>query len=142
MPVKKGDKVKVEYTGSFEDGEVFDSSDRHGQPLEFQVGGGQVVPGFDNAVIGMEKGKEKEVKLQPSEAYGEHDVEFVKKLPRKGVPKEIHPKPGMTLGLKQPGGGQMSAKVIAVTEKDITLDLNHPLAGKVLNFKIKVVDIL
>lgn len=142
MPVKKRDKVKVDYTGSFEDATVFDSSERHGQPLEFVAGGGQVVPGFDNAVIGMEKGDEKEVKLQPSEAYGESDPALVKKMPREGFPKDIQLKPGITLGLTQPGTGQMSAKVIALTENDVTLDLNHPLAGKVLNFKIKVVDIL
>ena len=142
MPVKKGDRVKVEYTGKFEDGKVVDSSASHEQPLEFVAGGGQVVPGFDNAVIGMEKGEEKEVRLRPSQAYGEPDPALVKKLPRDDFPKDVKLKPGMTLGLMQPGLGQMPAKVMAVTENEVTIDLNHPLVGKILNFKIKVVDIL
>ncbi len=142
MPVKKGDKVKVEYTGTFEEGKVFDSSKSHGKPLEFVAGGGQVVPGFDNAVIGMEKGDEKDVKIQPSEAYGDPNPDLVKKLPREQFPKDIKLKPGLMLGLMQPGIGQMPAKVVAVNDNEVTLDLNHPLVGKVLNFKIKVVDIL
>jgi peptidylprolyl isomerase len=141
MAVKKGDRVKVEYTGSLEDGTVFDSSGSHGQPLEFVAGAGHVVPGFDEAVIGMEKGEEKEIKLRPADAYGEPDPSLVKKLPRDSFPEEAEFKAGMTLGLMQPGLGQMPAKVIAMTENDVTLDLNHPLVGKVLIFKIKVVDV-
>ena len=141
MPVKKGDKVKVEYTGTFDDGTVFDSSEKHGRPLEFEAGSGQVIKGFDEAVIGMEKGEEKEIKLQPAEAYGDVRPELRKKVPREQLPKDQEPKEGMMLLIGLPNGQQMPAKIIEVTDAEVTLDLNHPLAGKVLNFKIKVAEI-
>ncbi len=140
MPVKKGDKVKVDYTGTLEDGTVFDASEKHGKPLEFEVGTGMVIKGFDEAVVGMEKDEEKEIKLQPAEAYGDLNPELKKKVPREQLPKEQEPKEGMILLMGLPNGQQMPAKIIEVTDKEVTLDLNHPLAGKVLNFKIKVID--
>ena len=76
MPVKNGDKIKVEYQGTLDDGTLFDSSESHGGPLEIEIGAGQIIPGFENAVIGMEKGEEKEIKLQPQEAYGEHNPDL------------------------------------------------------------------
>ncbi len=142
MAVKKGDKVKVDYTGTFEDGTVFDASEKHGQPLEFEVGAGQMIEGFDKAVVGMKKGEEKEISIKPEEAYGVHRPELMKKVPKeaiKGMDQE--PKPGMMLGLAAPDGRQFAVKIAAVSEKEITLDLNHPLAGKTLKFKIKVVDV-
>ncbi len=139
MTVKKGDKIKVEYTGTFEDGTVFDSSERHGQPLEFEAGAGMVVPGFDNAVIGMEKGEEKEVTIQPEDAYGQPNEEFVRDIPKDKMPEGVEK--GMVLGMKLPNGHQMPAKVLEVTDEHVKVDLNHPLAGKVLKFKIKVVEI-
>ncbi len=143
MAIKKGDKVKVDYTGTLEDGTVFDSSTHgdHSHPLEFEVGSGQLIKGFDEAVIGMEKGQEKDVKIQPSEAYGESKSEMMKKIPRDKLPKDQEPKAGMVIGLATPDGKQFPARITEVTDKEITIDLNHPLAGKVLNFKIKVVDI-
>jgi peptidylprolyl isomerase len=141
MSVKKGDKIKVEYTGTLEDGTLFDSSEAHGQPLEFEVGSGQLIKGFDDAVIGMEIGEEKEIKLQPSEAYGEHNPELVKKVPKEQFPKEKELKPGMILLIKLPNEIQVPVRIAEVTDDEIALDLNHPLAGKVLIFKIKVVEI-
>lgn len=140
MPVKIGDKVKVEYTGTLEDGTVFDTSEGK-QPLEFEAGSGQIVKGFDNAVIGMEKGEEKEIRLEPAEAYGDVNPELVKKVPRENLPPGQEPKQGMMLLIKTPEGRQFPAKIAEVTDKDVSIDLNHPLAGKTLNFKFKVVDI-
>ena len=140
MAIKKGDRVKIEYKGTFDNGEVFDSSEGK-EPIEFVAGEGKVIPGFDNAVMGMEKNQEKEVKIASKDAYGEHNPDLIKKVPREVLPKEQTPKPGMILGMKAPNGQQMMARITEVTDKEITIDLNHPLAGKNLNFKIKVVDI-
>jgi len=141
MAIKKGDKIKVEYTGTFDDGKVFDSSEKHGKPLEFEVGASQVIKGFDEAVIGMEKDEEKEVKIPSAEAYGQQKPELVKKVPRDKLPKEPEPKPGMVLAVGAPNGQQIPAMIKEVTETEITIDLNHPLAGKNLNFKLKIVEI-
>ncbi len=143
MPVKKGDKVKVEYEGKLENGEVFDSSSHgdHSHPLVFEVGANQVVPGFDKAIEGMEKDEEKEFTLKPEEAYGQPNSEMEKKLPRENLPKDQEPQMGMMIGLGTPDGKQFPAKIIAVDKKEITVDLNHPLAGKTLTFNVKVVGI-
>ena len=142
MAVKKGDKIKVEYTGTLEDGTVFDSTEKQGKPLEFEVGGGQLIKGFDEAVVGMEKGKEKEITLKPEEAYGEPNEQLIKEIPKEQLPKEPEAKEGMMLMVGLPDGKQLPAKIAKVGEKTVTLDLNHPLAGKVLKFKLKVVDII
>ncbi|MBU0470038.1 MAG: peptidylprolyl isomerase [Nanoarchaeota archaeon] len=141
MPVKKGDKVKIEYTGTLDDGTVFDASERHGKPLEFEVGSGQVIKGFDEAVLGMEKDEEKEINLQPEEAYGQLRSELNKKVPREQLPKDQEPKAGMILLVGLPNGQQIPARITEVSDSEVTIDLNHPLAGKALNFKIKVVEI-
>lgn len=143
MAIEKGKKVKIEYEGSLENGEVFDSSEKHGKPLEFTVGENQVIPGFENQVIGMEKGQEKTIKISPEEAYGEKKPELVQKIPKTQVPAEQASKiqKGMVLGLNAPDGRQVPVMVTDVDDEGITLDMNHPLAGKTLNFKIKVVDV-
>ena len=140
--VKAGDQVKVEYVGTFDDGTVFDSSEKHGQPLEFQAGVGQMISGFDNAVVGMKVGEEKNIRLQPAEAYGEHDPQLVQKVSRDQMPEESEPEVGMMIAVNTPDGMQLPATITEITEEEITLDLNHPMAGKVLNFNIKVVDIV
>lgn len=140
MVVKKGDKIKVEYTGSFESGEVFDASERHGQPLEFVAGAGMVVPGFDVAVIGMEVDEEKTVTLKPEDAYGMPNEQAIQKVPKENFPAEA--KEGMMIGVPLPNGQQIPAKIVKIDEKEVTLDMNHPMAGKTLVFKIKVVEIL
>jgi len=140
MAVKKGDKIKVEYEGKLEDGTVFDSSEKQGQPLEFQVGGGQMIKGFDEAVVGMEEGEEKEITLKPEDAYGEPNEQLVQEVPKDQLP-EGDPQVGMMLGVTLPNGMQVPAKITKVGDETITIDLNHPLAGKTLNFKLKIVGI-
>jgi len=141
IAIKKVDKIKVEYEGKLEDGTVFDSSEKHGKPLEFEVGAKQVIKGFEEAVLGMEKGDEKEITLKPSEAYGDHNLELVKKVPKEHLPKDKELKTGMMLLMKLPNGAQIPAKIAEVSDKEVTLDLNHPLVGKTLVFKIKIADI-
>lgn len=142
MAVKNGDTVKMDYTGTLEDGSVFDSSSNHGAPLEVEIGSGKIIKGFDEAVVGMEKDEEKEITLQPAEAYGDPKPELIKKVPKEQLPKEQEPKVGMVLGVGLPNGQQIPARITEVTDTEVTIDLNHPLAGKVLNFKIKVVEII
>jgi FKBP-type peptidyl-prolyl cis-trans isomerase 2 len=143
MTVKDGDKVKVEYEGKFDTGEVFDSTSHgdHSHPLEFVVGQNHVIKGFEDAVKGMEVNGEKEIVIKPDEAYGERREELVREFDRKGIPLEQEPKVGMVLGFNAPNGQQFPATITNVTEDKITFDLNHPLAGKTLNFKVKVVGI-
>lgn len=139
--IKKGSKVKVDYVGTLEDGTIFDASKKHGKLLEFEAGSGQVIKGFDDAVLGMKVGEEKEITLQPEEAYGSAKPELKKEVPRDQLPKDQEPKAGMILLIGLPNGQQLPARIIAVTKENATLDLNHPLAGKVLKFKIIVKDI-
>jgi len=143
MVVKKGDKVKVDYTGTFENGDIFDSSTHgdHSHPIEFEVGAGQVIPGFENAVIGMKKGEEKEITIQPEDGYGMPDPNLIRKFPKDQMPKDKELKPNMVLLMNLPNGAQIPAIVKEVDDKEVTLDLNSPLAGKVLKFKIKLVDV-
>ncbi len=139
MTVKKGDKVKVDYTGSFDDGTVFDSSLTHGHPLEFEAGSGQVIPGFDRAVMGMKIGEEKVVMIPPKDAYGDHNPELVKKIPRDKIPAEA--KVGMMLAMSLPTGVQLPAKITELNNEFALIDINPPLAGKTLHFKLKLVGI-
>jgi|SRR3989338_182806 len=143
MVANKGNKIKIEYEGRFENGEVFDSSQHgdHSHPLEFEIGAGQVIPGFDNAVIGMKEGDEKEFTIKPEEAYGTPNPDLVKKFPRESLPQGQNPEKGMTVILATPTGQQIPAKIADVDEKEVSIDLNHPLAGKTLIFKIKVISI-
>jgi FKBP-type peptidyl-prolyl cis-trans isomerase 2 len=142
MVVKTGNKVKIEYEGSLDSGEVFDSSSSHGQALEFTIGEKQVIPGFENAVIGMEKGQEKQIKIKPKDAYGEKNPELIQKVPKAQLPEQVKDiKPGMILGMQTPDGRKFPVHVADVSEEDITIDLNHPLAGQNLNFKIKVIEV-
>ena len=141
MPIKNGDKVTVDYTGTFEDGTVFDSSEKSGQPLVFEIGSKQVIKGFENALLGMEKGEEKEIKLEPAEAYGNYNPALIKKIPRDKLPKDQELKPGMMLLMGLPEGGQIPVKITEIADAEVTIDLNHPLVGKALNFKLKVVNI-
>ena len=139
MVAKIGSKVKVEYAGTLEDGTVFDSSEKHGKPLEFEIGSGQVIKGFEDAVVGMSEGQEKDISLRPSQAYGDRNPDLVKKVPRHKIPQEITA--GMMLVMKLQNGMDIPAKIIDVSNETVTIDLNPPLAGKTLNFKVKVVEI-
>lgn len=140
MVIKKGDKIKIDYEGKLEDGTVFDSSEKHGKPLEFEVGSGQVIKGLDEAVVGMDKGDETEITIQPDDAYGQPNPKLLRKFPKDQLPKEPEAKAGMLLMVGTPDGRQFPAKIVEVDDKEVTIDLNHPLAGKVLIFKIKIFD--
>lgn len=143
MAIKQGDKVSVEYEGKLDSGEVFDSSKHgdHSHPIEFVVGEHRVIKGFEEAVVGINEGEEKEISIKPEEAYGERKEELVREFDRKEIPLQQEPKAGMVLGFNMPQGGQFPATITKVTDDKITFDLNHPLAGKKLNFKIKVVKV-
>ena len=136
--VKKGDKVKIEYTGTLDDGTVFDTSVEHGKPLEFQVGDGQVIKGFEDAILGMKEGDEKEFSVEPSEGYGAHDPSLVQKVPKEIFPPEADLVPGLLFEAGLPTGEKVPATIKAIEDGIISVDLNHPLAGKKLNFKIKL----
>ncbi len=137
---KAGDYVQVFYTGSLTSGEVFDSNEG-GMPLEFQLGGGGIIPGFNDAVLGMSQGQEREVSIPPEQAYGEADERMIMHFPLKDVPPSINPQVGMTLQLTAPDGRPMPARVTAVEAETMTLDLNSPLAGQTLVFKIRLAGI-
>lgn len=140
MAIKKGDRIKVEYTGSLEDGSIFDSNKGKG-PLEFEVGSGQIIKGFDGAVIGMNNGEEKVIKLQPKDAYGEVNLKLIRKVSKEQINVGREVKKGMILGMRLPNGQELPVRITDVDDKDVTVDMNHILAGKVLNFKIKVLEI-
>ena len=139
--VKKGNKVKVEYVGSLEDGTVFDSSEIHNEPLEFIVGAGQLIKGFDDAVVGMKIGEEKEIRLPPNEAYGPHNPEFVKDMPRDCFPEDQEIQSGMMFMIALQNGRQIPVRISKVSDYTVTVDLNPPLAGKTLVFHIKLLEI-
>lgn len=146
MAIKEGDTVKLDYEGRLDDGKVFDSSKHgdHSHPLEFTVGEKQVIPGFEKAVKGMKKGEKKEFKIPSKDAYGEPKENLKKDVPRKSIPKNPQgqePKPGMVLMIQSPQGQQFPAKIVDVDDEKVTLDLNHPLAGKDLNFNVEVLDV-
>lgn len=141
MAIEKGNFVSVQYTGKLEDGTVFDSSEKHGQTLDFEVGGGQLIKGFDDAVVGMEEGETKEFTLSPEEAYGEHDENLIQEVPREAAKNIPNPEEGMVVGLQGPQGQNMQATIVDVSEDTLKFDLNHPLAGKQLTFEITVEDV-
>ncbi len=141
MAVKKGDRVKVHYTGTLADGEVFDSSEGR-EPLGFTVGAGQVIAGFEEGVIGMEVGDKKTVHIPCAKAYGEYKSEMVIEAPLDQVPPDLNPEVGMMLEVGGGVGGEiLRTKVTAITDSHIVLDANPPLAGKDLTFAIELVAI-
>jgi peptidylprolyl isomerase len=137
---KKGDNVKIHYTGTLGDGSVFDSSAGRA-PLAFRLGSGQVIPGFDEAVMGMSKGEAKTVVIPPEKAYGNRNEELVISVPRAHVPPEITPEVGLRLQMGGANGELVTVEVVEVDEDHIALDANPPLAGKELTFKIELVAI-
>lgn len=136
---KQGDTVKVHYTGRVNDS-VFDSS-RDGDPLEFTIGDAEIIPGFEEAVKGMEPGDTKTVDVDPDDAYGPHQDELVLTIDRGELPDEAEPETGQFLELRQQDGSVVPAKITSVTLSEVTVDANHPLAGKELSFDIELVDI-
>ncbi len=140
MKIEKDCKVKVHYKGTFEDGSVFDSSEGK-DPLEFVVGQNQMIPGFEKALIGMDVNEEKDIKLLPSEAYGDVRKELIQEVPKENLPPDLKVQKGTMLMLKSPEGQQLPAKVEDVKEKSLVINLNHPLAGKTLLFHVRVEDV-
>ena len=139
MAIKKGDTVFVHYTGTLDDGSEFDSS-RDRAPLEFVMGGGMVIPGFEAAVAGKKTGDAVSVTIPPAEAYGEHNDEMVLVVPRGELPKQTDPAPGMWLQLATEQG-DMDVLISRVTDTEVELDGNHPLAGKTLHFAMEIIDV-
>ena len=136
---KRGDNVKVNYTGKLADGTVFDTSDG-GEPLSFAVGSGQVIPGFDEAVVGMEVGDSKDVVIPVEKAYGERQDEMVIQAPIDQVPPDLNPELGMRLEMGGANGEILRVVIVEIADTHITLDANPPLAGKELHFSIELVE--
>ncbi len=141
--IKQRSKIKIEYEGKLEDGRIFDTTNRDGEqkPLEMEIGAGKVLPSFEKNVEGMKKGEEKEFTIKSKDAYGEPKKELQKQIPRKSLPQDKEPKEGMILMLGTPDGRQFPAKIVKVGKEEVTIDLNHPLAGHDLKFKVKIVDV-
>ena len=137
---KSGDTVKIHYTGTLDDGTQFDSSAGR-EPLEFELGGGQVIPGFDKAVEGMMVGDSKKVRIDPEDAYGQRHEQLVHEVPRSALPDDLTPEVGMALQANGPEGQIMQFVLVAVAADTVTLDANHPLAGQALSFDIELVEI-
>lgn len=137
---KSGDIVRVHYTGTLDDGSVFDSS-KGRDPLEFTVGGGQVIPGFDQAVSGMSVGDSKKVKIDAKNAYGARDESLVQTLERTVLPDDAEVQVGSQLQAQQPNGQVVILTVVGLTDDSVTVDANHPLAGEALTFEIELVEI-
>jgi len=138
---KPGDTVRIHYTGTLADGSTFDSSAGR-DPLEFTVGAGQIIPGLDNAIPGMTVGDKKVVEVPADEAYGSHNPEGIQSVPREQVPEHIPLDPGTQLQVQTGDGRTLPVTVTDVTEEAVTLDANHPLAGKDLTFEVELVEIV
>ncbi len=146
---KSGDKVKVHYTGRLAGGEVFDSSECQDDgcgcssgPLEFVIGAGNVIPGFEQGVIGMSPGETKTVVIPADQAYGERVEEMVAVVPRADIPAELTLEVGGQLEVTQADGSAFPVIITEVTDTTVTLDANHPLAGRALTFDLRLVEIL
>lgn len=138
--VKAGDTVHIHYTGTLNDGTTFDSSEGR-EPLSFEVGSGQIIPGLDNALPGMAEGEKKSVSVPSDEAYGPVNPEARQQVPRQEIPDHIPLDPGTQLQVQTADGQAMPVTVAEVTEEAVVLDANHPLAGQDLNFDIELVKI-
>lgn len=138
--VKAGDTVHLHYTGTLLDGTTFDSSEGR-EPLSFEVGSGQIIPGLDVAIPGMTVGEKKIVKIGADDAYGQSNPEMRQAVPREGIPADIPLEVGLQLQMQTPDGQAMPVTVVEVDEATVTLDANHPLAGKDLQFDIELVKI-
>ncbi|MBW2468239.1 MAG: peptidylprolyl isomerase [Deltaproteobacteria bacterium] len=135
-----GDLVSVHYTGKLKNGEVFDSS-KDRDPLEFTLGNKELLPGFEDGVVGMKPGESKSVKLEPENAFGDRREDLLLKLPKKEFPHHITPSVGLQLRLSNASGNEMTVVVTEVGEDTVTLDANHPLSGEIVVFEIELVEI-
>jgi peptidylprolyl isomerase len=139
--IKDGDEISIHYTGRLEDGEIFDSSQGR-QPLTFTVGSGQLIKGFDHAVIGMTAGEKKTVTLSPADGYGERKEDLFVDLQKKYIPEGMDLEVGMVVELSDGGQNRVPAFVQEIHEEFVRMDLNHYLAGKVLIFDIEIINIV
>jgi FKBP-type peptidyl-prolyl cis-trans isomerase 2 len=135
----KGQVVGVHYVGTFDDGTEFDNSRTRGNPLFFRVGERQVINGFETAVMGMSVGETKNFVVTPEQAYGHNDPNLLREVPRNNFPTDFAFKEGMVVEMKSPQGKPFPAQVTSFTQDAVTLDFNHPLSGKTLNFEIELV---
>lgn len=141
VQAKAGDSVRVHYTGKLDDGTVFDSSiDR--DPLEFTIGDGMIIPGFEQAVIGMTPGDSKTETIPTANAYGPHLEEMIVIVEREQMPPDVEPEVGQQLTIQEPTGQQIPVIITDVSDSAVTLDANHPLAGEDLIFEIQLVEIM
>ena len=139
--VKHGDTMKIHYTGKLEDGTIFDTSAKR-DPLQFIIGAGQVVSGFEQAIVGMNPSESKTVKVPADKAYGPHREEMVLVVDRNKIPKNLKLELGQELQIPQEDGQKTIVAVTNISESSVTLDANHPLAGKDLTFDIQLIEIL
>jgi FKBP-type peptidyl-prolyl cis-trans isomerase SlpA len=138
--VKEKDTVRVHYTGKLEDGQVFDSSvDK--DPIEFTLGQGQIIPGFEKGLMDMAVNEKKTINIPMAEAYGPHSAELIQDVPKQELPEEVKPEVGMKLMSKLPDGREIPLTVTEVKDESITVDANHPLAGKDLTFDLELIEI-
>lgn len=138
--VKNGDTVRVHYHGRLTNGTTFDSSEGR-DPLEFTVGTGAVIKGFDNGVVNMTVGEKRTLNIPVEEAYGPKNDELIMEFPKANIPADLNPQVGMDLQMSNPQGQVFPVKVAAISNEFITLDANHPLAGEALIFDIELVEI-
>ena len=138
--IEEGQKVKIHYTGTLDDGNQFDSSAGH-DPLEFEMGAGMVIPGFETGVKDMAVGEKKDIHIPVAEAYGEKREEMVMEFDRSQLPEGLEPEVGMGLQMQGPEGQPLPVQIVAVAEENITIDANHPLAGQNLNFELELVEV-
>ena len=142
MSAQKGDQVRIKYEGFLDDGRVFDSTEQHGFPMKLTIGAGVYLDALEQALIGMELNEEKTIRLTPKDAYGEHLPERVETIDRKNLPNKSKLEEGTLLILTSPEGIETPAKIIDLTETEVTLDFNHPLAGIPLNFRLTLIEIV
>jgi len=140
--VENGQKVSVHYVGTLDDGTEFDSSHSRGEPIMFEVGSGQLIAGFDSSIVGMAVGETKEITLGPTEAYGEANPELLQSFPQASFPPDFNFEVGEVVQGQNQAGQPVFAKIDSVGDEDVVLDLNHPMAGKTLNFAIELVSIV
>jgi len=136
-----GDRVKVHYTGTLDDGRVFDTSEE-GEPLEFTIGGNEVIRGFEQTIVGMEPGETRKVTIASADAYGPHRQEMVAEVERSRFPDDLDFRVGQQLQIEHEDGRTLLTTITAVTDSTVTIDANHPLAGEDLTFKITLVSIM
>lgn len=140
IQVKENNTVKVNYTGKLADGQVFDSSEGR-EPLEFTLGQGQLIPGFEKGVIDMKLNEKKTITIAKEEAYGDVNEQLIQEVEKAHLPQDMAPEVGMGLVSKSPDGQEMNLMVVEVREESIVIDGNHPLAGKELIFDLEVLEI-